>query len=183
MNHKQEKRSSRRANHGFTLVELILVIVVLGILAVIVTPKFLSFTDDARQAQLIRLASDLKATSDLVYASSVINQNAEPGQDGTADIGTVTIRTNSGYPLANLNFAVKFLVNLDAITFTNANITCTDIWCGLGNQRTAPGGLTSTGLITKIFPEGYSYNDLCGVVYINDQDGSAPRIIVQSEGC
>ena len=37
---------------GFTLIELIIVIVLLGILAVTAAPKFLNLQDDARDATL-----------------------------------------------------------------------------------------------------------------------------------
>lgn len=35
---------------GFTLVELIIVIVLIGVLAVIAVPRFLSFAEDAQRA-------------------------------------------------------------------------------------------------------------------------------------
>lgn len=61
-----------RKQHGFTLIELIIVIVILGILAVTAAPKFLNFGSDARAATVQGLAGALKSASNLVYAKAVI---------------------------------------------------------------------------------------------------------------
>jgi general secretion pathway protein G len=45
------RRAGRRARHGFTLVELLLVLVILGTLAAIVLPKFSGTTERARRTQ------------------------------------------------------------------------------------------------------------------------------------
>lgn len=45
---RQEEEMSRK--NGFTLVELVMVIVILGILAIVAIPKFFSLQDDAQEA-------------------------------------------------------------------------------------------------------------------------------------
>lgn len=60
-----------RASHktqGFTLIELIAVVVILGLLAAIVVPRFVDLSDDALNAQLRQLAANYKAGVDQVNA-------------------------------------------------------------------------------------------------------------------
>ena len=51
----------KRNSKGFTLLELIIAIVILGILAVFVAPRFLNLQDDAREAKIAETLEPLKA--------------------------------------------------------------------------------------------------------------------------
>jgi MSHA pilin protein MshA len=65
-------KTIHKTQQGFTLVELIIVIVILGILAVTAAPRFLNFTGDARVSVLNSAAGAIKAGNSLVYGKSAI---------------------------------------------------------------------------------------------------------------
>ena len=65
-------KTINKTQQGFTLVELIIVIVILGILAVTAAPRFLNFTSDARAAVLNSAAGAIKAGNSLIYGKGAI---------------------------------------------------------------------------------------------------------------
>ena len=62
----------RRNNGGFTLIELIVVIVILGILAVTAAPKFVDLQSDARLATLNGMKAAINSAVSLTYGKSLV---------------------------------------------------------------------------------------------------------------
>ena len=86
---------------GFTLVELVVVIVVLGILAAIAIPRYVSYTREARISALNGLASALRSSVMLVQGRYQAVGDLTTNQVTLADGNNVRVSTgaNGGIPI------------------------------------------------------------------------------------
>ncbi|MBO1254504.1 prepilin-type N-terminal cleavage/methylation domain-containing protein [Alteromonas sp. 5E99-2] len=89
--------SFRHTKNGFTLVELIIVIVILGVLAVVAAPRFISLQADAEAAALNGFTSALVSTNQLIRAQAIL-QGQENLEDGSIELDDGTmLSTRFGY--------------------------------------------------------------------------------------
>jgi MSHA pilin protein MshB len=84
-----------KKQRAFTLVELVMVVVILGILAAIAVPRFLNLTGDAAQAARDGTRGALNTALQMVRSRWIAQGSPATVQ---VDGGTVTMNTMTGYP-------------------------------------------------------------------------------------
>lgn len=150
----------KKQQSGFTLIELIMVIVILGILAAFALPRFADFSNQARVASMNGVAGSLRSASAITHAAVLAA--------GTPNASTITIEGAAidlvnGYPAATAN-GIGRAAQVDGVT-----------------------GTPGTGQITYTVT-GYTGTS-CQVVYTAaTSSGSpavitAPTIVATTSGC
>ena len=169
----------RRNNGGFTLIELIVVIVILGILAVTAAPKFVDLQSDARLATLNGMKAAINSAVSLTYGKSLVKGVEKYPSDKKVSINGEEVEVCYGYPCAA---ATKIQKVLDIGVFeacsgnsTSGNSTSARDWCYTG------GGDSESSI--KIFvANGYSSGSKCYVEYTQpDASGKAPTVALPTD--
>jgi MSHA pilin protein MshA len=104
-------------NKGFTLIELITVIAILGALAVIALPRFINLQDEARDAAVQGVAGSLSAGTATNLAGALA---------GDATAITLTDCTNAGQTLSGGAVPASYSIQTAALATTTGDSTdCT----------------------------------------------------------
>ncbi|AZG74987.1 prepilin-type N-terminal cleavage/methylation domain-containing protein [Shewanella livingstonensis] len=69
--------SSQCKQSGFTLIELVIVIIILGILAVVAAPKFINLKSDAYASSMQGVAAAINSGKIMVYSACVISTSCD----------------------------------------------------------------------------------------------------------
>jgi len=174
---------TNKKNEGFTFVELVIVIVILGILATTAIKKFINLGSDARTANLMALNGALKEGARMVYARAALEGLNSGGQILFVDGGYIMLR--SGYPRVanhceNFTLGLKFWMTMEL----------DDSVCS-GGSDSEWYGFVETNMF-HFMPSGYtSTEENCYVTYttaselINDvwEDTDTPEVSATTDGC
>lgn len=150
-----------KKQNGFTLIELVVVIVILGILAVTAAPKFLNLQDDARTAAAQGLRGSIVGAASMVYGKASID-GIEKNANGEVSLGGETITVAYGYPKATYD-------NMKKIA------TLENDWHEITDPVSTASGASST-----VVGIGYSVdgdNQTCHVVYAEVTEANKQPVV------
>ena len=148
------RRTRRAAARGFTLVEILIVVIILGILAAIVIPQFTSASEDARKNSVTSQLQTIRSQVELYKLQHRDKFPTADGNPGTIVWSMLTQKTNAAGTTNVADGPVEFGPYLQAEPVNGLNgksAAGTVAGTGIGFVMDANGKIFATGKVDTTY--------------------------------
>ncbi|RUO71949.1 type II secretion system protein [Idiomarina ramblicola] len=172
-----------RNQKGFTLIELIIVIVVLGILAVTAAPQFINFSSDARVSALKGMEGSVKGAMQLTYSKAAI-EGEETAGTATVSVKGTDVNLVFGYPDASATGIIEAVDAGFASDLTSDWVYEVETGTPDTVVMAQSSSVTGSGA-SGAYADGDIATSQCYLTYSAAEDDETPATIVVSDdtGC
>jgi MSHA pilin protein MshA len=138
------KTANMKQQKGFTLIELIIVIIILGILAVTAAPKFLDIQDDAQQSAVSGITGAVRSASQIAHSANLVNSGSTVTLEGESydTVDTYLVADE----ICRVIGLTDGVLSAGTTTSTDGQYIC---------EYEATGGTDDEG-VTTIYPSNYN---------------------------
>ncbi|MDP5291769.1 type II secretion system protein [Oceanimonas sp. CHS3-5] len=165
---------------GFTLIELVIVIVILGILGAVAAPRFINLQDDAYGANVNALKGSFNSAMTLGSTKAVL-AGVDQESDESVDVdGIGNVKFEYGFPEASKDGILKLI---DLTENTDYAVVTTESNTEVSYNVIISGDVTPPTL--QIFPSArFSKRDTCGLTYTEASGaGSTAGVAATTSDC